>query len=254
VNKQGAKQILALFRPGTADEEDPFFHEARQLAKTDPELARWFDEHCESYLVLRQKFQAIPVPPGLMEQIISERKIQRRLFQRYWRPLLAAAAVVALLVSMSSGLWPLHGLTDRYAAYRKRMTETALRSYSMDLKAADPVQIRNFLKEKHAPADYSLPAGLKKADVVGCALSSWQGSPVSMICFKSGRPIPPGDQSDLWLFVIASNAVANAPPPGSPVFVRVNKATTASWSDDHKTYLLAAVGDEALLRKFLQGL
>jgi hypothetical protein len=246
-----AKRILTLFRPGSADEKDPSFQQALQLVKTDPELALWFNAHCESYLLMRQRLQAIPIPPGLKEQILSERKIQRPLFQRYWPHLLAAAAAVVVLLGLATDLWPFHG-ADRFAAYRKRMTETALRIYYMDLMTADPGQISHFLKEKNAPADYALPAGLKTAKFVGCKVYSWQGSPVSMICFKSGRPLPPGDQSDLWLFVIDRKTVANAPSPGAPVFARVNKATTASWSDDTKSYLLAAVGDEALLRKYLQ--
>jgi hypothetical protein len=36
------------------------------------------------------------------------------------------------------------------------------------------------------------------------------------------------------------------------VFARLNKAVTASWSDEKNTYLLAVVGDEAFLRKYLQ--
>jgi hypothetical protein len=251
-NQQGARQILALFRPGTADEKDVFFHEALQLAKADPELARWFDAHCESYLSLHRRFQAIPIPPGLKEQILSERKIHRPVFQRYWAPLLAMAAVVALLLSINAGLWPFHSLPDSFAAYRKRMAETALRSYSMDLYSTDPGKIRDYLKAKEAPADYLLPAGLRTASVVGCVVSSWQGHPVSMICFKSGRPLPPGDQSDLWFFVIERKTVSHAPSADAPVFARVNKATTASWSDGTKSYLLAAVGDEAFLRKYLQ--
>jgi hypothetical protein len=252
VNNQEAKSILALFRPGSADEADPSFHEARQLAQSDPELARWFGAHCEAYFVLRRKFESIPIPPGLKEQILSERKIQRPLFQRYGRALLALAAVVAFLVGINFGFWPFHGVTDRYSAYRKRMIESALRPYYMDVVAADPVRIRDFLKANHAPADYPLPGGMKTAALVGCAVSSWQGNPVSMICFKSGRPLPPGDQSDLWLFVTSRKTVANAPVPSAPVIARVNKATTASWSDDHNNYLLAVVGDEALLRKYLQ--
>ena len=252
MNNREAKQILALFRPGTADEVDPFFSQARQLAKTDPDLAAWLDSHAETFRVLRGKFQAIPVPPGLKEQILSERKIQRSLFQEYWRPILAAAAVVVLLAGLASAWRIRHAAPDGYAAYRKRMTEFALRSYSMDLKATDPAVIRNFLKERNAPADYSLPDGLITTAVSGCAVSTWQGSPVSLICFKSGRPLPPGNQSDLWLFVTDLKSVPNAPPPGAPVFARVNKAATASWSDGARIYLLAAVGDEAMLRKYLQ--
>ena len=51
------RQILALFRPDTADEQDPSFREARQLAKTDPELARWFDQHCRPALPYAANFK-----------------------------------------------------------------------------------------------------------------------------------------------------------------------------------------------------
>jgi hypothetical protein len=162
------------------------------------------------------------------------------------------AAIVALMAAVDSGFRPFRALTGGYGAYRKRMTETALRSYYMDLMTTDPARVRNFLKERNAPADYTLPAGLKTAAVAGCVVSSWHGSPVSMICFKSGRPLPPGDRSDLWLFVTERKTVPQAPPAGAPVFARVNKATTAGWSDGNENYLLAAVGDEAFLGKYLQ--
>ena len=251
MNRPQARKILALYRAGTADEADPSFDEARQLAQTDTELARWFDKHCEAYRSLRQKLLAIPVPPGLKERIVAERKVERSLFQRYWVPLLAMAAAVALVLAIDSGFRPFRNSTGRYATYRQRMTETALRNYYMALKATDPVQIRNFLNAREAPADYTLPAGLNTAAVAGCLVTHWHGDRVSMICFKTGRPLPPGRQSDLWLFVTDRKTVPNAPPPGAPVFARVEEATTASWSDGKKNYLLAAVGDEAFLGKYL---
>ncbi len=252
MNSQEAKIILALFRPGTADETDPSFQEARQLAKTDLELARWFDAHCESYLLLRGKFQAIPIPPGLKEQILSERKIQRPFFQTYWRPMLAVAAVVTFLVGIDFGYGPLHDAKDRYAAYRKRMVEAALRGYAMDVTTSNQVRVQEFLEANHSPTNYPLSAGLKKATLAGCAVPSWQGNPVSMICFQTGRPLPPGEQSDLWLFVTSRQTLAKADLPPNPVFDRVNKAITASWSDEHNDYLLATVGDKALLQGYLQ--
>jgi hypothetical protein len=250
MDRREAQKILAIFRPGSADEKDPSFQEARRLAESDPELAFWFNAHCESYLVMRQNLQTIPIPPGLKEQILSERKINRSLLQRYWPHLLAAAAAVVILVGLASDIGLFHR-TNRFAAYRKRMTESALRSYSMDLTTSDPKRIQDFLRQKDAPSDFSLPAGLKTAHAVGCVVSSWQSRPVSMICFKTGRSLPPGDQSDLWLFVSDRKSAAGAPPPGQPVFARVNKATTASWSDDKKTYLLATLGEEAFLQKYL---
>jgi hypothetical protein len=252
MNKQEAREILSLYRPGSADEADPFFQEARQLAESDPELARWFEAHRESYLALRQKFQSIPVPPGLKEQILSERKVHRpNFFQRYTVPILAMAAVLVFILSIDFAPRFFDRSTDNFAAYRKRMTQTALRSYSMDLLASDPMQVRGFLKSKNAPADFSLPPGLKAAALIGCVVSTWQGKPVSMICFKSGRPLPPGDQSDLWLFVIHSKDLPQAPSV-PPLVARVNKAITASWSEGKNTYLLAAVGNEAYVRKYLQ--
>jgi len=253
MNNHEAKQILTLFRPGTADEKDPFFDEARRLAGTDPDLARWLDAHCESYRILREKFRSIQPPAGLKEQILSERKIHRPSFPSNWRPALALAASVVLLLAIGFGVWHSR-MADRYTNYRKRMTETALRSYYMEFPSTNQIEIRNFLKSRNSLADYSLPSGLKSATAVGCAVSQWQGNPVSMICFKSSRPLNPGDISDLWLFVVDSKFVANAPEQGqnAPLFARVNKATTATWSSDGKVYLLAAVGDEEFLRKYIE--
>ena len=43
------------------------------MAGADSKLGRWFESHCASYLAVRQKLQDIPVPAGLLEQILSER-------------------------------------------------------------------------------------------------------------------------------------------------------------------------------------
>jgi hypothetical protein len=76
VNVNEAKNILLLYRPGTADAEDPQIAAALALAKRDPELARWLEEHCARQEALRAKFRQITVPAGLKEQIISEQAAQ----------------------------------------------------------------------------------------------------------------------------------------------------------------------------------
>jgi hypothetical protein len=57
-----AKQILMLYRPGTADEHDPDMAEALALLKHDPELVRWFAEHAALQEALRAKFRQLPLP------------------------------------------------------------------------------------------------------------------------------------------------------------------------------------------------
>jgi hypothetical protein len=251
MSNQEAMRILALFRPGTNDERDPFFAEARQLAQSDPALKQWFKEHCATHLALRGIFQEIAIPPGLKEQIISERAIQRPFLQRYWGALLATAVVVAVLVSVQVNPWFAGAPPNNHEDYVRSMADLAQADYTMNLETNDPVQIRAYLAKNNAPADYALPTALQNAGTAGCAISVWQGHQVSMICFKTGRPLRPGSKSDLWLFVAKRAAVAEAPALGRVVFERAAPTITASWSDDSHTYVLAALGDEALLKKYL---
>ena len=78
MNRDEAKTILLLYRPGTADADDPQIAEALALAKQDPELTRWLVEHCARQETLRAEFRQITVPAGLKEQIISEQAARTR--------------------------------------------------------------------------------------------------------------------------------------------------------------------------------
>ena len=252
MNRDEAKTILLLYRPGTADAADPEIAAAMALARQDPELTRWFVEHCARHEAVRAGFRKITAPAGLKEQIISEQAAhEKRLFWRQRAVLAAVAAVVAALVVLTP-LWFQHrGNDDRLAIYLNRMAGVALRGYVMDLATNNPAQIQGYLARNQAPADYVLPAPLAKTAVTGCAIESWQGAKVSMICFRTGKPLPPGEQSDLWLFVIDRLTVKDAPPAGSRQFVRVNKLMTVTWTQGDKLYVLGVEGDEQTLRQYL---
>jgi uncharacterized membrane protein YbaN (DUF454 family) len=251
VNRDEAKTILLLYRPGTTDAGDPEIAAALALAKQDPELTRWLVEHCARQETLRAGFRKITAPAGLKEQIISEQVAHEKIMS--WRPnaMLAAAAVVAVLVVLASLWFPHRGNEETFAIYRSRMAGVALRGYTMDLATNNPAQVRAYLAQNHAPADYVLPAPLEKTAVTGCAIEGWQGAKVSMVCFRTGKPLPPGQQSDLWLFVIDRSTVKNAPPADSRRFVRVNKLMTVTWTQGGKLYVLGMEGDEQTLRQYL---
>lgn len=248
MNTHEAKKILSLYRPGTADAEDASFCEALTLCNGDPELKRWFDDHCAAYAAIRAKFRSITVPEGLREQILSERKVHTTPVWR--RPVaLVAVAAIAILISFAA-IWMQPRQPD-FADYRTRMASVALRTYGMNLRSADVEQIRAYLAKTDAPSDYTLPGGIQNAVAIGCAHLKWENHPVSMICFKSGKPLPPGQSNDIWLFVIRDSAVPNPPAESGIAFAKVNRLATASWTHGGDTYILAADGDQDFLRKYL---
>jgi hypothetical protein len=237
------------YRPGVGDVQDPQLTAALECVERDPELARWFEDNCAFHEAIRAKLKQIPIPAGLKEQIISERPADHA--RVWWRQptILVAAAVLALLLGLAS-LWLRSEPEDRFSVFRRMMVRTALRTYAMDLETNDLKQIRAHLAQRQAPADYVLPQPLERTPSAGCVALTWHDKPVSMVCFRSGRPLPAGTKSDLFLFVIDRADVTGEPVLDSPQFHKINKVMTASWSQGDKTYLLAARGDESFLRKF----
>lgn len=252
MNSQQAKQILALCRPGTADEADLSFSEALRFCEQDPEVKTWFAAHCAQYAAIRGKFKQVPVPEGLKEQILAERRVHTAPQWRRPAVLIAALAVVAVLAMLASFWLPQGGGEDLgFTGFLNRMASTARRGYGMELATNNPAEVRAYLARKQAPADYSLPASLQSAALNGCAITDWQGAKVSMICFYSGRPLPPGQTTDLWLFVADPASVQGAPASTSLTVTRVSGASAASWTAGGRTYVLVADGNEEFLRKYL---
>lgn len=251
MNRDEAQKILSIYRPGTADEEDPQVAEALEVARQDPDLARWLGEHSARQMMLRERFRQIAVPAGLKEQILYEHAAQSKVV--FWQPrfILAAAAVLAAMVVVTVFWFRPRETDDTFAVYRSRMVRVALRGYAMDLATNDPVRIRAYLASNGAPTDYVLPGPLRKAAMIGCAIEQWQGAKVSMICFRTGRPLSPGEQSDVWLFVVERSAVKNAPAQRKAQITSVNRLVTATWTQDDMLYLLGTPGDEQAIRRFL---
>lgn len=247
MNSDEAKQILFLYRPGTADAADPDFAEALRQCERDPGLKRWFDDHCAVYTLLRARFREMPVPEGLKQQILAERKIRTTPLQR--RPaLLAAAAAVVVLLALFAGWLALRPGPD--SSYVNRMVSAALGNYGM-IETNNAEQIRAFLTQAQAPADYVLPAPLQRTAFTGCGIEVWRGSSVSILCFNSGRTVGAKPVTDLWLFVADRSAVPDAPASRTPLLAPKSRVMTASWSEGNRTYLLVADGDEAFIRRFL---
>jgi hypothetical protein len=164
---------------------------------------------------------------------------------------LAAVAVIAVLTGLVSITWPTRRGDVGFNVYRNQMTGIALVGYGMDLPTNNLADVQAYLAQHGAPANYNLPATLKNTTLTGCAIKSWLGAKVSMICFQSGKPLPPGQSSDVWFFVVNRNSVLHAPTDTAPIVTRVNRATTATWSEGDNLYVLVTDGDENFLKKYL---
>ena len=248
MNQLQAKETLLLYRPGTTDPSDAEFVEALAVAKQDPELQRWFQEHCAVQEVLRSKFRQIAVPEGLKEQIISERLAYvTPSTPRKKRTLALAGICVICLAGLA--LWFFQPREDTtFANFQARMVSTVARQYpKMDLETSDAKKIREALAQKGGPANYVLPETLQKVSMTGCAYLEWQGKPVSMVCFNTGKSKDP----DLFLFIVNRSDAPKAPTTAKPRFVQHNRFATASWTDGQEVYLLAGRGDETFLRSHL---
>ncbi|HVV00622.1 MAG TPA: hypothetical protein VHH88_04625, partial [Verrucomicrobiae bacterium] len=159
-----------------------------------------------------------------------------------------AALVIVFAIVQFSGR---QGQESTFAVYARQMAGIALRGYVMDRTTDSPAKIRAYLSSQGAPADFHLPPGLAKAQLVGCAVETWGGAKVSMICFRTGQALPPGQASDLWLFVAKAGALKNAPTDATPEFSRINRLALASWSQNGDVYLMGIEADHKALQSFL---
>jgi uncharacterized membrane protein YbaN (DUF454 family) len=238
-----AKEILLLYRPGTADAEDPQIVAAVELARRDTELARWFERHCAFQKAMRAKLRQIEVPAHLKAALLARQNIIRPPI--WWqRPVwLAAAAAVVLFLGLAA-IWLKPANPDGFANFQARMVSTALREYRMDLVTNDMRQLRQFIAGKGAPSEYQLTKGLETLQLTGGGCLQWRSHPVAMVCFNRG------DDQMLFLFVMKRSALKD-PPAGTPQVSKVTELQTVSWTRGEYTYVLAGPEEPQFLRKYL---
>jgi hypothetical protein len=247
MNRAEAKEVLLLYRPGTADAADPQVAEALELARRDPELGGWFEQHRAFQKALRAKLQQIEVPAHLKGSLLIQggRRPTAIPPRPWWRrPIwLTATAVVLLLLGLAAlRLRP--RVPDRFANYESRMVSEAQREYGMDLETNDMRQLRQFMAQHGAPADYFVPRGLERLQLTGGGRLTWRSNPVAMICFDRG------DKQMLFLFVMKRSAVKD-PPPDTPRLSKVSRMLTATWTRGDNTYILAGQAEADFAKKYL---
>lgn len=242
MTRDEAKQILWLYREG-ADATDPAFAEALQEAKRDPQLARWLKDHLATYATIRAQLQAAPVPSGLTRKILAARPIP------WWRqPAYRLAASLFILAALSIFWLTRPSSTEATLdEYRRFTARVVTGKYAMGLESSDPAAVQRFLVANQAPSDFALPPTLATERLLGCAALSWDGHPISLLCFR--RQPGPG-APDLWLFITDRTTLPT--PPTAPQFAAVPPVATVGWSSAGKIYLLASRDEPPALQRYVE--
>ena len=248
MDNREAKFVLNAYRPGGQDANDPRFAEALEQVRRDPVLERWFVDSIAFDTAMTEKLRAIEVPPDLRESILAGVKVSRPL--RWSRPFIewAIAAALISMAILGSLIW--HNTRPAHlAGWQDQALEvisTLVRNEtSFDAQSGNAGELLAWLRANHAPAAQELPDNLGKLPSLGCKRFSWNGIPVSVICFMR----PDGG----LIHLVTTNAV----PPSSrslktaPEFVRQGGWAIATWHEGDTTYMLALEGSRDQLRTYL---
>ncbi len=242
MNSQQAKQLLEVYRPGSADEADPRFGEALAQAGRDPELARWFEAQRRFDRQMEDGLKTVSAPSDLKDTILASRKIVRLGFWQQWRPQAAAAAVIAAL-AIASGVMAMNRPTQ-FPKFRAELIQQAWNDNAhLEFESSDFLRIRQWLARQNIVTDFNLPEALHEANVVGCRIVETDGHRVPMLCLLDGG-------KHMHLFVLDGVQLAKLPPENSPDFEKCGGWKTASWQNGEKTYVLSGLKNQSFINKF----
>jgi hypothetical protein len=97
MNDEDIKSILSTYRPGTEDDDDPFFQPALQALHKDPQLMKWFEMEQSFDHAMRSCFDSIPVPLDLKNRILTSSPPQD-----HKRPFLSFPAASAFILPLAA--------------------------------------------------------------------------------------------------------------------------------------------------------
>jgi hypothetical protein len=245
MTREQAQEILLLHRATSRSNDlDAETAEALRLAASDPELARWLEQHREFQAHVEKQMAAIEPPPDLKSRILAGAHVtgQKETFLRRQHVWAIAAAIVVLFAL--SDWWLAGNRDDRsFANFRSRMSEFAVRSYQMDIVTNSGPVVRQFLASQGAPADFALTPGLEKLSVKGGGRLSWQNQPVAMMCFSLTN------NETAFMFVMDRSGIAKEP---TEIEVTPGKnLSSVAWTKNGRVYLLAAAERAEVLQSLI---
>lgn len=242
MNRDQAREILEAAEAGSRNITEAQVTEALRVAETDPELRRQWGAPGAFEAAMIAGANSIPVPAGLKDAILADRKLVRPHFWQDWRTASAAAAAIVLFAAGS--VWMVARSSESFAEFRREVILDQGSLYARpDFASADVTRVRAWLAKRGAPSEFTIPAGLRGWYVLGASVVEHEGRMVSMVSLADG-------QRRLGLFVFQHPAFADSPPEGIPDFEKCGVWKTASWRQGDTTYVLSGMKYPVFVSKF----
>ncbi|MGA3172089.1 MAG: hypothetical protein ABSE62_13870 [Chthoniobacteraceae bacterium] len=247
MTNKDAAFLLGACRPNGADNADPEFAEALDQVSRDPALAAWLEDQRRFDTAIAGRLRASPVPADLRSRILAGGRVSKPAPWLTARRLWAIAAMIAVFAGV--GVW----VSMESRASDNEWKNQALATLSgllsgqehFDAKSPDVNTLQQWLRSNGSPSDMGIPASLRNLASVGCKTLSWNGHPMSIICFHG-----PGGEL-VHLAMVDQSALASPPPEGHPEFETRDGWRMACWSQDGMAMMLATRAPESQLRVLL---
>jgi hypothetical protein len=247
MDKQEARLVLQAHRATDLDTTQPAFAEALALVESDPELKVWWEAQQEFDRKVAAKLEEIPIPDDLRATILAANKIEPFTLRPFFPFWLAAAACVAIVCAVSMAFHSAYVTSQLIATdafHVATLDFLGNDAPSLGMTSSDHDKILAWLKDQHAPTG-EVPEKMAALPGIGCQKFVVQGHTISLICFSLA------DGKIVHLFTVEREALLEPPLRAAPVIKRVDGWSTASWSDDRMSYMLATQDNLDALRQLL---
>ena len=252
MNNNEAKFILNAYRPGGIDASDATFGVALEQAKMDPALGAWFACEQAHGSAIAAKLREIAPPAGLREAILAGGRMSRDNFsakpitppRAFWsQPVwLAAAASIAVLLTVTVTLWP-----------KRAVADTAL----MDFALTDALEVQRhgghgestgtlqaILSSDSTRLAQAMPIDFAALRSNGCRTVSVAGRDVLEVCFKR-------DGAWFHCYIARAEDFKGAAAKMEASFVQGGSVTAAAWGDGTHRIVVASTAGRAALQRLL---
>ncbi|MBN2506617.1 MAG: hypothetical protein JXQ71_07980 [Verrucomicrobia bacterium] len=273
MNREDAKAILAMYRPGGRDAADPQFAEALALARADAELGAWFARQRAFDTAMSAGVKSMPVPEGLETVLLAHARglatpvpgwgerlreaidrllhtsilpNERFLNAPWWRRWPVRLAAMAIVLGLAAIPVFVHHATSRTSAdLLADIVEAGwdVRCHTQ-FQTRDLIAARQWLAAQGCESRFLLPRGLtRQATLNGVRVLEWRGRKVAFLCFLNGP-------QHLHFWVADAAILPEAPSKNQLLITDCHGWTTFSWVQDDKIHIFTGLRMQEFIRRF----